>query len=162
MPANEPEVLERFLNSQRPHDVALLAFGLFGKQKVEWQKFIHQQSGQWPTKAQVEAWISNLPHATYDGLLKDAEQMIARRSNPIAEMQRVGDEILAQVAVANSFFKQLRLAIATSILTPMIVGGLLATAVFYDRLTPYWDRFEKKMHEMLLPKAEAKPPELPK
>lgn len=162
MPSTEPEVLDRFLNSHRPQDIALLAFGLFGKQKVEWQKFIHQQSSQWPTKAQVEAWISNLPHATYDGLLKDAEQMITRRSNPIAEMQRVGDEILAQVAVANSFFKQLRLAIATSVLTPLIVGGLLFVAVSYEKLGPYWDKFEQELRNIFVAKAAPMPPMPPK
>jgi hypothetical protein len=157
MPATEPEVFDTLLSSQKPQEVVLLAYGLFGQKKVEWERYIQQQSGQRPTRPQVDSWISNLPHGTYNGYLTQAEQLLSRRSNPITEMHRVGEEIIAKVADANSFLKQLRLAVATSILSPIIIGGLIAIAVSYHAFAPYWDQFENKIHNMFAANAEQAP-----
>jgi len=158
MPATEPEVFDTLLSSQKPQEAVLLAYGLFGKQKVEWERYMQQQTGQRPTRPQVDTWISNLPHGTYNAYLTQAEQMLSRRSNPLSEIHRVGEEIIAQVADANSFLKQLRLAIITTVLTPIIIGGLLAIAVGYERLTPYWQDFENKLHQIFVAKADTLPP----
>jgi hypothetical protein len=83
-------------------------------------------------------WISNLPPGTYAGFLPKAEQLLNRRSNPLSEMQRLGEEIISRVESANSLVKQLRLAVATSILSPIMIGCLIAIAVGYNNYAPLW------------------------
>jgi hypothetical protein len=158
MATTEPEVMDILLSSQKPPEVVLLAYGLFGQKKIDWEKYTQQQSGQRPTRPQVDNWISQQTHTTFSGFLTQAEQILNRRQSPTTEMRRVGDEIIAKVEDANSFLKQLRLAIITTVLTPIIIGGLIAVAVGYDRLTPYWQKFEDKLHNMFVASAETIPP----
>jgi hypothetical protein len=158
MPTTEPEVLDTLLNSQKSRDVVLLAYGLFGEKKVDWERHTQQQTGQRPTRPQIDIWISQKTQADFGGYLTQAEQILNRRQSPTTEMHRIGEEIISRVEDANSFFKQLRLAIATSVLTPIIVGGLLFVAVSYEKVGPYWEKFEQELHNLFVAKAAPMPP----
>jgi hypothetical protein len=69
----------------------------------------------------------------------------------------VRSSILGEVKAAGAFWRQMTIALGTAILAPVIIGGLIAAALTYDRMAPsatdIWHRAEGRQ--------ETGPQELP-
>jgi len=80
-------------------------------------------------------------------LIRDAREAFEVAARVVREVKDVGSTIIADVNNANSFWKQLRLALVTSILSPIIIGVLIFLGVTYRAYVPYWEDLQNKFQK---------------
>ena len=152
--------------------MALLAYGLFAEEKARWTEQFAAQNKTMPTNNQERNWIRSLAPEYFAHRLRDARalfeayaynhknsitpeqvaisKMISElselKSKIYSEMRDVGAMIAFDVKSGSTFWKQLRPALASAILSPIIIAVLIGFPVTYDQHHPYWDDLKNRLH----------------
>ena len=142
MPGSDREVFDLFRsNGTAALEVRYLAYALFTFEKSEWADHFAKRIGRPPAQADVDDWIANLSDHRFEDLRRQAVDLfdIAARNYLREEMEAaderaLGSAIVAQVRNAGSFWKQLGLALATAIVAPILLGGVILGAKYYSSL----------------------------
>jgi hypothetical protein len=171
MPTTDREVLSHFSDQAEDRGTALLAYGLFAEEKARWAGQFAAQNKTMPTNNQERAWIRNLTAEYFARRLADAKtlfeayaynrkdsitperaamsKMISElselKSRIYSEMRDVGATIAFDVRSGDTFWKQLRLALASAILSPVILALFIAFAGAYHQHLPYWDDLKNRL-----------------
>ncbi len=146
MPNNDREVFEH-LTSDKDTSLHLdfLAYAVFAAEKREWMKLWESQhQGTAPSQADIDNWISNLTESQFNGMRGSAEGFFLAAADEYLEQQLTEERrnilrnaIVSEVKSASDWRKQLGMALLTAIVAPLILGGLIAAALFYSTyLTP--------------------------
>ena len=154
MPANEHEVFEHLTSSKDTNlEIDFLSYAIFAYQKREWiEHFKVSHQGTVPTQVDIDYWISNLTDFNFSEMQVAAVNVFdgAARAYLGDELEAAKQEALRSVIVrevksAGAWYKQLAMALLIAILTPLILGGILAAGYFYSLIpTPadFAKRFE--------------------
>ncbi len=154
MPVNEHEVFEHLTSSKDTSvEIDFLSYAIFAYQKREWiRHFETSHQGAAPTQADIDHWISNLTDLNFREMQESAVNVFdgAARAYLADELEAAKQDALRSVIVrevksAGAWYKQLAMALLMAILTPLILGGILAAGYFYSLIpTPadFAKRFE--------------------
>lgn len=161
MPTSDKEVFQELTSATEHSEVSnFLTYAIFAFDRRDWIDTFTKKHKREPDQAEIEAWIANLtPHsfdqmrlraaaffeaAAQDFMAEDIEAArqetlqggVLREVRAAVEVQNAGlARTLAEVRSAGSFWKQLGLQTLTSIIAPLLVGGVIAAAVvFSDKL----------------------------
>ena len=144
MPANDRDIWEHFLRNQdTPAEVDFLAYSIYVHEKYDWVKKYERKFGKPPSQAEIDKWIEDITPRRLETMDRNAVALFdnaARRylADEIEAQQKqaVDQSILREVRSATSLTKQIALAVITAVLTPLILGALVAAAYSYDRFMP--------------------------
>jgi hypothetical protein len=170
MPANDREVFEYLTADQStPIEIDMLTFAIFANEKHEWMKLSEQQKGRPPTQDEIDDWTSNLTDWRVAQMRHEAAQFfdISARAYLGEEIAAGKEEVLRsslirEVKAAGSFWKQMTIALATAILAPLIIGGVIAFALTYDRIVPTIGSVSERLRTPGNPVERAPAPEAPR
>lgn len=144
MPANDRELFDQLrADPDTPAEIDFLTYAIFANDKSEWIKLFEKQKGRPPSQDEIDEWIANLTDWRLSQMRQEAVQFFdqaARRylEEEIAEGQEevLRSALIREVRAAGAFWKQMAIALATAILAPVIIGGMVAFALTYDRIAP--------------------------
>lgn len=144
MPANDRELFDQLrADPDTPAEIDFLTYAIFANEKSEWIKLFEQQKSRAPSQEEIDDWICNLTEWRLSQMRQEAVQFFdgaARRylEEEIAEGQEevLRSALIREVKAAGSFGRQMAIALATAILAPLIIGGVIAFALTYDRAVP--------------------------
>lgn len=144
MPANDRELFDQLrADVETPAEIDFLTYAIFANEKSEWIRLFEKRNGQPPGQNDIDEWIANLTDWRLAQMRQEAVQFFdgaARRylEDEIAEAQQevLRSALVREVRAAGSFWRQLAMALATAILAPIIIGGIIAFALTYDRVNP--------------------------
>ena len=144
MPANDREVFEYLTsNPDTPIEIDLLTFAIFAQERREWHKLVESQKNAPPTQAEMDAWVSQITEWRFDQMRDEAIRFFdsAARAYLADEMEAAKtavfqDTIIREVKAAGGLWRQLFLALIAAILAPLIIGGIIAVAINYDKFYP--------------------------
>lgn len=171
MLTTDREVLSHFSGEAADRGTALLAYGLFAEEKARWAEQFAAQNRTMPTNNQERNWIRGLTAEYFAGKLGDARtlfeayaynrkdsitperaataKMISElselKSRIYSEMRDVGATIAFDIKTGGTFWKQLRPALASAILSPVILALFIGFAVTYYQHIPYWDDLKNRL-----------------
>jgi len=173
MPTTDREVLSHFPGEAGDCGTALLAYGLFAEEKARWAEQFAAQNRTMPTNNQERNWIRSLTPEYFARRLGDARTLLEAyaynrkdsitpeqaatsrmiselselKSRIYSEMRDVGATIAFDVKSGGTFWKQLRPAFASAILSPIVLALLIGFAVAYHNHLPYWDDLKNRLQE---------------
>jgi hypothetical protein len=138
------ELIDRRKTSE---EVALLAYGIYMQRKVDWLDHI----GRKPTNGEERNWISNkLPEL--DRICVEATQTLNRYASANVDnaikSERLFVNVVKEVKAAGSFWSQLKIAVMTSFLAPILAGGAIAIALAYHKYVPFLDEIQKRLQQV--------------
>jgi hypothetical protein len=144
MPNNDRQVF-RYLSEDEttPVEIDYFTYAIYTVEKYEWFTHVENETGKPPTQQEIDRWISQITPFRYGNMREKAAQLFdeaARRYlHPEIERQKeaaVRESILSEVRAAGAFWKQLTVALITAVLAPIIIGGVIAAVLTYDRIMP--------------------------
>ncbi|WP_375459897.1 hypothetical protein [uncultured Enterovirga sp.] len=144
MPTSDQEVFEKLTGDEEiPDELAFITYALFAHERREWIRHYEQRHGEPPSVADVESWIGNLTDSQFGQMRTQAAGFFdaAARSylaDEIEARERLAlqDAIVREVKTAGAFWRQFAIALLTSILAPIIIGGVIAAALVYNDRFP--------------------------
>lgn len=144
MPANDREVFQ-YLTSDpdTPIEIDLLTFAIFAQELREWHNLIESQRKAPPTQPEIDAWVSQITTWRFDQMREEAVRFFdkaarAYLADEIEDLktQVFQDTIIREVKAAGGFWRQLALAVIGAVLSPLIIGLIIASALLYDKWYP--------------------------
>jgi len=171
MPTTDREVLSHFSGEAGDRRTALLAYGLFAEEKARWAEQFAAQNRTMPTNNQERNWIRSLTPEYFVRRIGDARtlfeayaydrkdsitpeqlataKMISElselKSRIYSEMRDIGATIAFDIKRGGTFWKQLRPALASAIVSPVILALLIGFAVAYHQNLPYWNDLKNRL-----------------
>jgi hypothetical protein len=171
MPTTDREVLSHFSDEAGDRGTALLAYGLFAEEKARWAEQFAAQNRRIATGNQERNWIRSLPSEYFARKLSEARTLLEAyaynrkdsitpeqaatskmiselselKSRIYSEMRDLGAAIAFDVKRGGTFWKQLRPALASAILSPVILILLIGFVVAYHNHLPYWDDLKNRL-----------------
>lgn len=144
MPANDREVFQYLTsNPDTPIEIDLLTFAIFAQEMREWHKLIENQRQAPPTQPEIDAWVSQITVWRFDQMREEAARFFdnAARAYLSEEIENLKkqvfqDTIIREVKAAGGFWRQLALAVIGAVLSPLIIGLIIASALLYDKWYP--------------------------
>lgn len=144
MPANDREVFEYLKADQETAvEIDFLTFAIFAHERQQWCELFEKQNGHQPSQAEIDQWISQITNWRFEQMREEAVRFfdIAARIYLEDEMEEAKtavfqDTIIREVKAAGGFWRQLFLALMAAILAPLIIGGIIAVAIVYDKFYP--------------------------
>ena len=145
MPSNDREVFDHLASQaevgKQERQIAFLSYALFAYEKREWIKlFKSKNADEESSQADIDGWISNITGSLYTTWRNEAERFFVDAADAYFEDRFLGEReailrsaIVSEVKAAGSFGRQLGIALATAILAPLIIGGVIALAIVYDK-----------------------------
>lgn len=137
MPRNDREVFAYLVeNDDAPLQIDYLTFAIFAHEKREWAKLYESQHAQQaPSQADIDNWISNLTESQFVGMRSSAESFFIEAANVYfqdrleAEREAIlRSAIVSEVKAAGAWWKQVGIALLTTIVSPLIIGVVIAAA----------------------------------
>lgn len=143
-PTNDKEVFDLFqADADTPLSLDFITYAIFSFEKYQWHMHFEAMNARPPTQVETDGWIAQLTAFRFSGMREEAARFFdaAAREYLREEMQAdreraVASSIVAEVRAAGAWWRQLAIALATSILAPIIIGGMIAAALTYDRTAP--------------------------
>jgi len=180
MPTTDREVLSHFSDEAGDRGTALLAYGVFAEEKAKWAEQFAAQNRTVPTNNQERNWIRSLAPEYFARKLGEARtlfeahaynrkdsitpeqaatsKMISElselKSRIYSEMRDVGAAIASDVKSGGTFWKQLRPALTSAILSPILLALLVGFVIAYHQNLPYWDDLKNKLQGSFAAAAE--------
>lgn len=144
MPRDDREVFEHLCADKlTSREIGYLAYAKYAFEKYEWMQDYQAERGEMPSQAEIDAWISQITRSRFVVMREEAARLfdVAAREYLKADIEAekekaVNKSILAEVRAAGSVWKQLLIAVFTSILAPLILGGVIVAALTWDRFAP--------------------------
>lgn len=144
MPSSDQEVFEKLTgDAETPDELASITYALFAHERREWIRHHEQHRGVQPTASDIQSWIGNLTDSQFAQMRTQAAGFFdaAARSylaDEIEARERMAlqDAIVREVKTAGAFWRQFAIALLTSILAPIIIGGVIAAALVYNDRFP--------------------------
>lgn len=149
MPNSPLDVFERLVgNDDQGPDVArLISYGLFARDLSRWHKHrisIASVGDSAPTHEEINDHVrKDLSEEYFLELENKGLELFGRASLDFLEdyieqqkVDAVSESILGEVRKAGGFGRQLLFALIAAILTPIILGGVVAGVLIWDRYSP--------------------------
>ena len=145
MPKNDREVFEHVISdNETPLQIDFLTYAVFAHEKREWIKlFQSQHDGQVPQQADIDTWISNITDSQFHGMRSSAQVFFVEAANAYfedrieAEKQEIlRSVIVTEVKAAGALWKQVAIAVLTTVLAPIMIGLIIAAFYFFDKNMP--------------------------
>ena len=143
MPRTDREVFDYLRqDAPTPVEIDFLAYSVLHS-KNQWFEQLEETTGSPPSAADVDRWIADIAPTHFLTMREDAARLFDATARkylaPVIEEQKaeaVRRSILAEVKGAGSVWRQMLIALVTAILAPLIIGGVIASALTYDRMAP--------------------------
>ena len=126
-----------------PVEIDLLTYAVFAFEKYQWFEQVEKSTGSPPNAVDIERWIADITPLRFSNMREEAARLFdatARRYlAPVMEEQTakaINESILAEVKSAGSVWRQALIALIMAILAPVIIGGVIAAVLTYDRNAP--------------------------
>lgn len=140
-------------NNETDLEIDFLTYAIYAYEKYQWMELRKEQTGDYPTEADAEVWISQITSFRFAGYREDAARLFdnAARAYMADEIEKttqeaVRDSILNEVKAAGSWWRQTAIALVTAILAPLIIGSLIVAALWYDELMFTATDIAQKLH----------------
>ena len=142
MPRNDREVFAYLVeDDDRTRQIDYLTFALFAHEKREWIRLYEaHHKDQSPSQAEIDNWISNLTDSQFLSMRSSAESFFVEAANAYFEDRLEAEReailrsaIVSEVKAAGAWWKQVGIALLTTIVSPLIIGMVIAAAYFYDK-----------------------------
>lgn len=147
MPGNDREVFEKLTSSDDTSlEIDYLTYAIFAHEKREWIKHRESLTGHAPSQEEIDAWISNISDYQFRNMgdkavdfFDEAAREYLADEIAAAKEEALRSAVVSEVKAASAFWKQLAMALATSILAPLLLGGIFAAILAYNNLMPTSD-----------------------
>lgn len=144
MPNTDKEVFNHLSSDPNTEaEIDYFTYVIYSIEKYEWIDHVETVTGNPPPLEELTRWISQITPVRYANMREKAAQLFdsAARRYLQAEIEKqkaeaVRTSILSEVKAAGAFWKQLAVALVTAILAPVIIGGIIAAVLAYDRVVP--------------------------
>lgn len=142
MPRNDRDVFAYLVgNEGSTLQIDYLTFALFAHEKREWIRLYESQhEDQSPSQAEIDNWISNLTDSQFVSMRSSAESFFVEAATAYFEDRLEAEReailrstIVSEVRAAGAWWKQVGIALLTTIVSPLIIGVIIAAAYFYDK-----------------------------
>ncbi len=133
MPSNDREVFDHLRSGdEAAQQIDFLAYALFAYEKSEWTLHFEAKRGRQPTQDEIDAWIGDITTYQFNGMRQKAADLFdaAARTYMREEIEGIQERalnsaIVAEVKAAGVWWKQFLMALAMSILAPLILGAVI-------------------------------------
>jgi hypothetical protein len=152
MPKNDIEAFDYLISDKDTAvEIDYLTYALFAYKKKRWiDHFSEQNNGQAPTQSQIDGWITQLSDFDFAQMRNDAGDFFhvaaEEHLQDFIEHQKkkaVDESILAAVKAHTSWWKHLGIALLMAIVAPVMLGGVLFFASFFDKSVPIHVEFSQ-------------------
>ncbi len=155
MPNNEREVFDYLTSDNSTStEIDFLTYAIFANERKEWVELFKQKNGSEPTQDQIDEWISNITDWRFlqmrneaAGFFDTAARAYLSDDIEAAKTEALHSAILTEVRQAGTFWRQFGMALATAILAPLILGGIIALTLLYDQVIPTATDFSKRFQQ---------------
>lgn len=120
-------------------EVSFITYAIFAQERSEWIRHFEAQNGTTPTQADIDRWIANLTDYQFAGMrdravnmFDEAARLYLRDEMDLAEERALHSAIVSEVKAASVWWKQLAIALAMSIVAPLLLGVILAAGYYYS------------------------------
>jgi hypothetical protein len=132
VPADDREVFDRIVGDSQLTAPAFITYAIFAFERRAWIEHATVRTGNPPTAAEIDEWTANITESMFDGWQARAASFFdaAARNYMADEIEAARQEVLQTeivtvVKAASSFWKQFAINLATGILAPIIIGGII-------------------------------------
>lgn len=144
MPKDDRDVFDYFRADQdSPIEIDLPTYALYAFEKYQWHEQFQLEHGRPPDPADIDRWINDITPNRFKNMREEAARLFDNSARTYLadeieaqKQQAVRSSILNEVKAAGAFWRQMAVALVTAILAPLIIGGLIAAALTYDRVIP--------------------------
>jgi hypothetical protein len=144
MPASDREVWDFLRKDQASSsELNFITYAIYSFEKYDWISQHEVAAGAPPSQQDIDRWTAQITPYRFSVMREKAAALFddAARRYLADEIERqrqdaVDSSILAAVRSASAFWKQAALALLTATLAPIILGGMILGARYYDLFYP--------------------------
>lgn len=112
---------------------------MFAYERDEWIKHYAELHGNEPNQAEIDNWTSNISEYHFASLRQRAITFFDTAARDYlggemsaARQHAIETEIVTRVRAASAWWRQFAIAVITAVLTPIILGAILASILAYN------------------------------
>jgi hypothetical protein len=128
-------------NDKTSLETDFMTYAVYAFEKYQWVEQCRLRIGAFPTETETNRWISEITDYRLASFREEAARLFDAGARnylkdelEVEKRRAVDESILNEVKASGSFWRQIGIALITSILAPLIIGAMIVAALAYERV----------------------------